>query len=340
MDPKKTVKGPTFTQKLGLELAGVEKPAEKEEDIDYTKKAKDAEAKFNFHQTVENLNNPPSLREMQEKRIKDAEDEKKASVKRAQDLEDERLARIEAESQAAGQEAQRQKELSEKAEDDLRKNQNQLILDEIRRLHEMNVSPEKKIQEYFAFQEMMETKFGSKKEPANAGAASNSAMDAKLTFEIEKMKLDFEKWKVEQERANKQMEYDREDRKEDRKEQKALKMEELEIKKGQQKMISDLPKVFADTLAAGLVARAGGGAASSVPISSDPGNQEVSHFEAVVGEAGELDCPKCNTKVGVGPTTVNTICSKCGRKFEIKRVPASAPAVENTSGNPTAERRE
>jgi hypothetical protein len=325
---------------LGLELAGVEKPAEGDKDIDYNEKTKDAEAKFNYRTTVENLNNPPSLREMQEKRIKDAEDEKKASAKRAQDLEDERLARIEAESQAAGQEAQRQKELREKAEDDLRKNQNQLILDEIRRLHEANVSPEQKITEYFAFQEMMETKFGSKKEPATAGAASNSSMDAKLTFEIEKMKLDFEKWKVEQERANKQLEYDREDRKEDRKETKALKMEELQIKKDQQKMISDLPKVFADTLAAGLVARAGGGAASSVPISANPGAVKVSHFEAVEGEAGELDCPDCNTKVGVGPTTVNTICSKCGRKFEIQRVAAPASAAEHKSGQPAEERRE
>ena len=317
----------------------MEKPAEETRE-DYNDKTKEAEAKFNYRQTVENLNNPPSLREMQEKRIKDAEDDRKAAAKRAQDLEDDRLARIEADSLASAQEAQRQKELREKAEEDLRKSQNQLILDEIRRLHEMNVTPEQKITEYFAFQDMMETKYGSKKEPASAAAASSPALDARLTFEIEKMKLDFEKWKVEQERANKQLEYDREDRKEDRKETKALKMEELEIKKGQQQMIANLPKVFADTLAAGLVARASGGAVSSVPISADPGNQETSHFEAVVGEAGELDCPKCGTKVGVGPTTANTICSKCGRKFEIKRVPAPAPAAEHKSGQPAEERRE
>lgn len=316
-------------------MAGLEKPAEDQRE-DYNEKTKDAEAKFNYRQTVENLNNPPSLREMQEKRIKDAEDDKKAAAKRAQDLEDERLSRIQQESDAAGQEAQRQKELREKAEDDLRKSQNQLILDEIKRLHEINVAPEKKIEEYLAFNDMMEKRFGKTEKKAEGPAPG--AMDAHITFEIEKMKLDFEKWKVEQERVNKQMEYDRQDRKEDRADLKALKMEELQIKKGQQEMISNLPKVFADTLAAGLVARAGAGGAS-LPISSNPGvPTNVSHFEAVEGEAGEIDCPKCGTKVGIGPTTLQTVCAKCGQKFELKRVKVDVPPAHNEQA--TAERRE
>jgi len=318
-------------------LAGLEKPAEETRE-NYDEKTKDAESKFNYRQTVENLNNPPSVRELQEKRLKEEAEERRRAEDRAQKLEDERLARIQAESDAAAGEAQRQKELREKAEEDLRKSQNQMILDEIKRLHEMNVSPEKKIEEYLAFNDMMNTRFGKKDEKP---AANSGAMDTHLTFEIEKMKLDFEKWKVEQERLNKQLEYDREDRREDRKEAKALKLEELEIKKGQQKMISDLPKVFADTLAAGLVARAGGGSvAPGAGIgASAAAPSSVSHFEAYEGEAGELDCPKCATKVGIGPTTTQTVCAKCGQKFEFKRVPVLAK--EPSPGtNPVEERRQ
>jgi hypothetical protein len=308
-----------------MELAGVSKPAE-DIKIDFAAKTKELQQEAEFHETADRLANPPSFRELQEKHLKDAEDKEKAAAKRVQDLEDERLTRIQQESDASAQEAQRQKELREKAEDDLRKSQTQLILDEIKRLHEINVSPEKKIEEYLLFNDMMEKRFGKADKPPTEQPA---ALDSKVAFELKKMEIGLEQWKIEMGLKRDELQYKRELDKEERLDNKELKKEELQLKAKNQQFLADLPKVLADTFAAGIVARVDAGGAS-VPISANPGaSQAVSHFEAVVGEAGELDCPKCATKVGVGPTTTQTVCSKCGQKFEIKRVPPETAPKPN-----------
>jgi len=58
--------------------------------------------------------------------------------------------------------------------------------------------------------------------------------------------------------------------------------------------------------------------------------------EAMNGEAGEFNCPKCSSVVGIAPDTVKAICANCGQVFPIKRTPSgqeksSEANIEHTS---------
>jgi len=53
-------------------------------------------------------------------------------------------------------------------------------------------------------------------------------------------------------------------------------------------------------------------------------SNKASHPRTVageIGEAGQFDCEACGTKVAVGPTSTQTMCSKCGQLFNIIRTP-------------------
>jgi hypothetical protein len=103
------------------------------------------------------------------------------------------------------------------------------------------------------------------------------------------------------------------------------------------KFLADLPEQIGGVVTNGLLAKAGGISgqpAAAQPAGAPPQRQqtprqlpkkEVRAIEAGEGEAGVIGCPVCGTEVGVGPTTVNTICAGCQQKFVIKRVPVAPP---------------
>ena len=47
--------------------------------------------------------------------------------------------------------------------------------------------------------------------------------------------------------------------------------------------------------------------------------KETFHAEASEGEAGEIDCPQCQTAIGIGPTTRLAECAKCHTKVTVSR---------------------
>lgn len=313
------MKGPSYLERLGV-TTNSPKPAETK-GVDYGKKARDAKEEFEFRQTVENLNNPPSLREMQEKRLSEEREEKNRAADRAQKLEEDRIARIEAEADAAAEEVQRERERREKAEADLRAQRDQLILDELKRLQTSQISPQQKLEEYFTFQAELEKRFGKTKEPP----APNSGLDPHLALEIEKMKLDLEKWKIEREETKEERRFQREDKKEERQIQKEIEMSKVSEAARNREFLGSGIKMLGDTIAQGLLAHAdniptGVSAPASRVASSAPPQKMAVNIKAAVGEAGEIDCPSCQSKVGVAPTALNTVCAKCGQQFTIERI--------------------
>lgn len=60
-----------------------------------------------------------------------------------------------------------------------------------------------------------------------------------------------------------------------------------------------------------------GGIASQQPPMPD-------HVEIAVGAADEFQCPKCQGKIAVGPTSTTATCVGCNSQFPIKRIPGVA----------------
>jgi len=313
------VKGPTYLEKLGVTTNRQKLPESK--SVDYTQKTKELKAEAEFYETSERLSNPPSLREMQEKRLAEEREEKRQASERAKELEEERIARIEANAEAAAEDAQRERERREKAEADLRDQRDHMILDELKRLQTLQVSPQQKLDEYFTFQAEMEKRFGKQ----NAPAAPQTGLDPHTQLELEKMKLDLEKWKIERDEAKEDRKYEREEKKEERLIRKDIEMAKVSEAARNREFLSSGIKMLGDTIAQGLLAHADniptGVSAPAPRVASSPSPQKMAvNIKAAVGEAGEIDCPSCQSKVGVAPTAMNTVCAKCGQQFTIERI--------------------
>jgi len=89
---------------------------------------------------------------------------------------------------------------------------------------------------------------------------------------------------------------------------------------------SNIPERIGGIVAAGLIDRPEGG---PPPSSASTGTKKKNapatyQAEAAPGEAGELDCPGCGTKIGIGPTARAAECVNCHTRISIKR--SGAPA--------------
>jgi hypothetical protein len=139
-----------------------------------------------------------------------------------------------------------------------------------------------------------------------------------------------------------EMEMKREDRRFALEMKKDDRMWQLEIKKLEQSakeadqrlqqesqrysMLASIPEQIGGAIAKGMIAR--GENITGMGSQPPPQTQQVPAItvEAGEGEAGELPCPKCNSVIGIGPTTTTTMCAKCSQPFYIKRV-AAEPAA-------------
>ena len=91
--------------------------------------------------------------------------------------------------------------------------------------------------------------------------------------------------------------------------------------------IASAPEVLGTYIAKGLVAKTEGGIAAPAGQQAPmPQQVQVTSVTAEEGEAGEINCPRCQTLVGIGPTSKQTACAKCRQPFVINRVPKSSEA--------------
>lgn len=94
-----------------------------------------------------------------------------------------------------------------------------------------------------------------------------------------------------------------------------------EAERNKYALIANLPEQIGGVIAKGIAARASqNGAVATQP--QQP--QEVRSIEAVIGEAGEIACPTCGGKVGIGPDTNGTVCANCQQQFVVRRIAAQA----------------
>ncbi len=114
------------------------------------------------------------------------------------------------------------------------------------------------------------------------------------------MRNDDRKWQMEMQR----LQDDREN-----------KRQELEIKKKNQDMLLNTPRLLGEAAAKGMygLMKQNGG---NVEQKSAAGQ----HIEAAVGESGEADCPKCHSPMAIGSKASYAACPNCGLTVPIKRV--------------------
>jgi len=85
-----------------------------------------------------------------------------------------------------------------------------------------------------------------------------------------------------------------------------------EAERGKYAMIASLPEQLGGVIARGLTARAD-------DIAAQPKPARARAIQAGEGEAGEIECPVCQSPVGIGPTAEHATCAGCGQGFDIRR---------------------
>ena len=108
-------------------------------------------------------------------------------------------------------------------------------------------------------------------------------------------------------------------------------MWQLEIKKIEQAAQSELYKAQLEKDKRGMIASPfeSIGAAIARGLMDGGGNiggtpkrtlkKSNLHIEALVGDAGEIDCPECHQVIAIGPTSTEAVCPGCETRFPINR---------------------
>lgn len=114
-----------------------------------------------------------------------------------------------------------------------------------------------------------------------------------------------------------------EERREQRKETSAVAMANIAQQQKRDEMIPQGLQVIGTMIAKGIrESEPGSGITEETPKGSRQYQATVP-----VGGSGEMDCPNCNSVVGIGPTADMAVCANCDSRISIKRVGAGAPAA-------------
>jgi multidrug efflux pump subunit AcrA (membrane-fusion protein) len=322
MDNKEqTVKGQPFIKRLGQVLAGQNQADPETEAEDLEKQTKALQARHNLATTAEMLNNPESVQKMREERQNEltkaaAEASKKAEE--ATDRERERLQKEkdDAEGAAASEQAKR-----EQAEKDLQTQMNQQLLTKIEELKGSKLTASQQLTDYITFFNTLSETFGLPKMGAKPPDTTPHT-DPHLTLELEKLKIENSQkqrdheWKLQKDKQEwdlKLMAFDRDGK---------FKEKEMEMADKRTQQLFTIPEVIGGAIGKALLGREEGGQTTI--------NQPAQSYrlDMLEGQSGTLDCPKCKTQVGIGPTQGSAQCIKCGTQFMIARKPKEPAAAD------------
>ena len=88
----------------------------------------------------------------------------------------------------------------------------------------------------------------------------------------------------------------------------------LLAEKQKYEMLAAIPKELGSSIAKGLLAANSQGVSSQPSAAPQPYN-----VTARENEAGEIECPQCQTPVGIAPTANRSVCATCGQLFTVTR---------------------
>jgi hypothetical protein len=323
-EENKPVVGQEFFQRFGRSLQGqnpnpsadkAKSGAEK-----YKEKTEELEAQDNYLQTKDRIENPPSVKEVQQKREADLEQRAAEAEQRAREADDKiRNASEEARREAEQAAAQARQE-ADAAKDALHNHQLQMLTDKMDELSKSKRPMAEQMNEYFAFADEMAAKMGWVKPGALAPASDNP----QISLEIARLQIEDARAQREHERQ-----MDRDKREWD------LKIMELNDKRDVEKaklaqqekrdnMIFTAPQAIGGAIAQGLIDHTKG-KGTQQPVSQQatqraPQTQQKGYkIQAAQGESNEFACPGCNEPVAFGPTSNNAVCVNCGSEFKIER---------------------
>lgn len=282
-----------------------------DEAAEYKRKTAAATAKHDYISTVDEIANPPSAREMQQKQVQSADEARKAAETKAQDLEQETRDRLQKEADEAAQQAVAEKDKREETERRLQDQHNQMMLDKLEELKTSQKPFSEQAREFFSFAEEAAKTLGFEK-PSVQPVSENP----QIALEIARLNI---------EDAHREREFQQQQAKDKREwdlklieldDNRDFKKAELAQKARRDEALFTTPQTIGAAIARGLAEREQGGAAPAV----SPGPQ-THKVRAGVGDAGEIECPLCHKMVGIGPDSVLVNCVSCNSKFDIERVP-------------------
>jgi len=309
---------------------GQTSPSPEDEATRYEKMTRSAEAQHRYATTIDGLLNPASVQEMREKRERGLEEERKAAEARAQALQEQEYQRLQQEREDAARHAAEEEQKREQAEAALRDHQNQMLMKKLEELQGSQKPMQDQLNEYISFAETLATRMGFERP---AGAAPTQ--DPTVTLELEKMKLQASReerkfqWEMEQDRRKWDLQLQRLTM------ERESKKAELEQAKQKDELFATLPQRIGQAIVAGWMDRGSGNAPGGGPVGQPAPQQPQRAYQIQVseGEYGEIDCPHCQTKVGVGPTSSRASCVGCNAQFGVARTP-SAPAQDDAGAPP------
>jgi len=148
---------------------------------------------------------------------------------------------------------------------------------------------------------------------------NNGIDDPRLKLEMLKMQAEMAreerefKWRIRQDDKNFQIEMAK------MAEERLYRGQQLEQARKKDEMIASAPEILGRAIAQGL--KESGGRVAKQPL------QRTKSFSLEVGEGqgGEIECPQCQSPIGIHPTARTAVCSSCNMKIPIKRVPSAQP---------------
>lgn len=311
-------------QRLGRTLTGegTENPADAETEAEkYESKTRALRAQDEFRQTQEGINNPPSLREAQQKQIEEMANRAKEAEDRARDAEKaareaDATARKDAETAAA--EARQEARTMER---ELHNFQLQMMTEKLDEVLKSRGGVQQQFNEYFSFVEQLAEKMGYQRPGATTPASDNPA----IALEIAKIELerDRESRKFDLEMENSRRNWELEIKKLDAEQR--HKEKELELSEARNQQLFTLPEAIGGAIAKGLLDRSKGGGAGEVARQAGGRAEGTTgyHVQVPFGQGGAFECPECKKEVGVGPTSTVATCVSCNRKFPVVRTQGS-----------------
>lgn len=103
-----------------------------------------------------------------------------------------------------------------------------------------------------------------------------------------------------------------------------LEMAKINDNRERTKMFGQFPEMIGGAVARGLMNQANNPSSPpqshSGPSIGAPAAQPESYIEALPGEAGVLECPKCGKEMAFGPTARAGVCASCNLRIPIRRV--------------------
>lgn len=281
----------------------------------YEKETRAVEAQDNLNTAKDRIANPPSVVEARLKQEEDLTQRAKDAEDRARAAED----KIRTASEEAKKEAERvageAQQAAQQAKEELHNHQLSMVTEKLDEVLKSRKSPQEQFTEYFAFADQMAEKMGWVK-PGTLPPASDNPQ---IALELAKINIEAAQRQQEHERqlAKDKREWDLELIKlNDTRTNEARK---LDLEEKRTEMFMAAPQALGAALIRGAMDREGGGAAREV-------TQQPEHrIEMSEAQSGEVECPTCQTLVGVGPTTTVAECVKCHTKYPVVRFAAQEP---------------